>query len=183
MVDEGTVHEEEGEPVVSAAETIRMLDRYEESTRALAWAVMARASEPSERDSLTDTEMQFAALEIYQSDTMNDGIASLFYNSLEFIPAMLEGTKRTGARIARDILIRGLEALGLSADADVSEIANSGVELLAAMEEAEPTQVEADRLLNEFEVLQDEFDNKIGNLADEMALLLRLYASDFKNFP
>ncbi len=163
------------EIVPSVSETLRYRDLFEEHYRALAWAIRAAMDQGGEK-SPSGAEMQFAALEVYQSACATDGFASLFYNEPEMIPHMLEGTRVTGANRAHSLLVRGLEALGLESNAAASAIAEQSKRLL--------NEDDGDARLSEaFDSLEEEFDEKVRHLEEPMLTLLVLHREAFTAFP
>jgi len=168
----------------SASEAVRLLERHEPDSvvRALANTIISRAFDEG-LDGLTDAEAQLAALEIYQCDTVTDGFASLFYNHADFIPAMLAATKRTGASVAHELLVRGLTAIGLPETAAIEDINAASKELLAAVDLAEETPEGGEELLKAFSEFDGELEERVEHLSDEMLALLKSATAEFKNFP
>jgi hypothetical protein len=162
-----------GEEIVSASEAVGLLDRYEAGsvTRALAEAILARCMDNGS-GSLAEAEAHFAALEVYHRSVATDGFASLFYNEGDFVPAMLAATAHAGASASHNLLRRGLAHLGLTESASGEEIGRAGESIL-----------EDERLLEAFEMLDAEFNEKVGDLTDEMVALLWSAQSGFVHFP
>jgi hypothetical protein len=198
--------------VVSASEAKHLLARYDPGSvlRSFAEAIIDHAHENG-LARLTDSEAEFAALEVYQSSVANDGFASLYYNEANFIPAMLAGTKRMGAKVAHDLILRGLSELGLSTSASEHEIHAAAQQILHALDlgdgslEAKPglrdqilqkfrtalgalgladdPEKKAKRMLHAFDVLEQEFNEQVAHLDNEQIGLLGASFADFKNFP
>jgi hypothetical protein len=121
--------------VISATEAKHLLSQYEPGSvlRSLAEAIIKHAQENG-LASLTDSEAEFAALEVYQSSVANDGFASLYYNEATFITAMFAGTNRMGAKVAHDLIVQGLSELGVSTSAPEHEIRAAAQQILNALD-------------------------------------------------
>jgi hypothetical protein len=183
MQDFDELPDYDGPPLSSASLAVQMLDTREPSSllSSLADTIQSRAEDLG-LQSLTPTEAQFVALEVLHKGVAFDGIALLYYNEADYIPVILAATKRTGAELAHDLILRGLAALGLDGTASGDQIRVASEDRLIPVIEGKDNSAEGVALEKTFDEIEEEFNEHVETLSEEMLTLLTSYTSEFLNF-
>ena len=193
-----------GPSLSSAAEALRLLDRYEPSSvvSSLADSIIDHAA-ANGVDSLTGAEAEFAALDVLQKAVDWDGFASIFYNEADYLAAMLRATEATGAMAAHALILRGLALLKVDRTAGAHRIRMAAGRILKAIEMEvaagqagnglasklgrAAAQVRlritgSRKLLRDFERLDKDFSSQVQDLLGEMVSQLRSSQGKFRTF-
>lgn len=174
----------EGPPIASASAAVDLLKTFDPDSviESLAYEILDQVARTG-IESLTLTEAEFAALFTYQATLALDGFAAVFYNDAKMVSHMLRATERTGAIRARDILVQGLNALGLTPDAPPETIAEAAERLVRIVSRRTEPVGEDAVLWKTINMLQDVYEDEIEHLSLQMEHLLTLNVGEFSNFP